>query len=86
MELSEKFSYEPIICNVNESPLSAKEKERQDKKVKKQMKNTLSFYSDEFQDNDQSKDFTTYQQIELEKENYKKSGAYREMRVSLSKN
>ena len=35
MELSEKFSYEPIICNVNESPLSAKEKERQEKKVKK---------------------------------------------------
>ena len=48
MELSEKFSYEPIYCTVNEAPMTAKEKERQEKKIKKNMKNTLAFYSEEF--------------------------------------
>ena len=48
MELSEKFSYEPIYCTVNEAPMTAKEKERQEKKIKKNIKNTLAFYSEEF--------------------------------------
>lgn len=46
--LSGKFSYEPIICNVNEQPISAKSKEKVEKKIQKNLKNTLAFYQEEF--------------------------------------
>ena len=67
--LAEKFSYEPIICNVNE-----KIEKINSKKKTVAKKGTLEFYEQE----------AIQQQPATEKINYTKMGVYKEKRVSLS--
>ena len=75
--LADKFSYEAIICEVNErvvEPTNNSDKKSSKAKERKPKKNTLEFYQEQ----------ATESEFMSEKINYKEMGVYNEKRVSLS--
>lgn len=83
--LADKFSYEPIICNINERTMNeqdmAKARRAEDRRQKRELKdrkNTLDYYAADQDDGD------SLAPIQEKPLNYAKMGVYKEKRVSLS--
>lgn len=86
--LTDKFSYEPIICNINDRNMTEyeiakakKAEERQLKKDIKNQKNTLDYYANDKDDESIGSSLAPISEKPL---NYAKMGVYKEKRVSLS--